>query len=127
MIDLSLENEEKFHVCKICNKSFNRGYHLNRHINTVHKKKRAYKCPTCNFSTSRKDSLDRHINQTHTQEKTYSCNECGMEFKQSGNLLRHTETVHLKKKLECPYCRSLFSRKDSLNRHISSTHNEMTR
>ena len=122
LIVLSLENEGRTHLCKECNKSFKRGYHLQRHMDTVHKKRRAFKCPSCNFSATRKDSLDRHINQIHTQEKIFYCNECGKHFKQSGNLLRHKETVHLKKKYECPHCRLFYSRKDSLERHMSSLH-----
>ena len=50
-------NEGKLE-CSTCNKSFSEKHVLNRHIQSVHEKKKLFECSTCMKSFSRKDLLN---------------------------------------------------------------------
>jgi KRAB domain-containing zinc finger protein len=47
--------------CPECGKFFNRKYDKNRHVATVHKKRKAYQCQSCPAQFSRADTLAKHI------------------------------------------------------------------
>lgn len=81
---------KKKYVCKLCNnKEFSRKDALDRHMNTVHDKKK-FKCPLCNQELSRKDLLDRHIRNFHNKEPSEV-------YKQFGKPIPIQETKEEKK------------------------------
>lgn len=86
---MSKETKKKY-VCELCNnKEFSRKDALERHMNTVHNKKK-FKCPLCNQELSRKDLLDRHIRNFHNKEPSEV-------YKQFGKPIPIQETKEEKK------------------------------
>ena len=67
----------RLHIkCAECSYSTWRRSHLERHIDTVHKKLKPYKCDICPFSTGRKGHLDRHVDNVHKKIKSFLCDKC---------------------------------------------------
>jgi len=71
----------KKNVCNICAKEFSRKDALQRHIESVHNKKK-FKCPICEQEISRKDLLDRHIKKFHNREPSDVYKQARQEAKQ---------------------------------------------
>ena len=92
----------KEYWCKKCSMQFGSNYNLNRHINSVHrkksgsktaKKKQMYKCVACKYETDRKDTLNRHmksnrckINKTKALNKTRALNKIEGTKNITGNI-----------------------------------------
>ena len=114
-------NIEKFE-CQVCNSSFLRRIHLNRHIK-IHENKKSHKCSLCNASFARKDNLTKHVKSVHENKRPFKCNICKASFTQSSNVKNHIASVHQNKRpFKCKICNFDFKQKAHLNRHISGVH-----
>ena len=80
--------------CEICDKTFGEKGHLNRHINTVHLKKRNFKCDQCDKTFGQKNDLKTHINTVHLKQRNFKCDHCNESFGRKGNLNTHINTIH---------------------------------
>ena len=93
------ENKRK---CSICLAEFNNKSHLNRHMNSSHKKLLPHTCYICYKGFSRKDVLKNHIksvhnNQINNKPKELSksvCNFCNKEYFNVSSLKRHEKNIH---------------------------------
>ena len=110
--------------CKMCDKEFQRKYHLKRHIATVHEKKKPYVCPQCNNFFGQQSVLNKHIISVHERTKRFKCELCEFTSSDFSHLKQHVSIVHEKKTPhKCPHCSKSCSTKGNLSQHISSVHN----
>ena len=115
---ISTDLNRKTHVCEICEKSFRRKDHYQKH-KAVHE----VKCDICDYSFSQKDNLQRHLASVHEKQKPFNCDNCDYSFSEKGSLKKHLESVHEKKKpFKCDTCDTIFTRQTSLKRHILKNH-----
>ncbi|PRD19667.1 UNVERIFIED_CONTAM: Fez family zinc finger protein 2 [Trichonephila clavipes] len=85
---LSIQSDEKAHVCEICNKGFSESGSLKKHL-YIHTKKKAHVCEICNKALSRSDSLTKHL-RIHTKERPYVCEICNKAFAEKDVYKRQT-------------------------------------
>lgn len=117
--------------CAICEATFTRKYHLDRHVDGVHdnieanslnKTVNKYECSYCNKSYKLKNQLGRHVSTCHNSSQfqfgsSFKCTHCKKEFTRRDTLYRHMK-IHLNiRPFVCNVCSAAFSRKHHLLRH----------
>ena len=60
-------------------------------------KKLVYKCERCEQIFSKETNLKKHINTVHKKIKAFSCQICQKSFTAKHNLEQHISTIHEKK------------------------------
>ncbi|KAF1393564.1 hypothetical protein PFLUV_G00017350 [Perca fluviatilis] len=117
----------KLFVCHMCNKSFNRQFHLTKHMNT-HKDQRPFACDQCPRKFRDTATFEYHLLR-HEEKKyaTFKCQLCEKTFKTKMCLkthqLAHTDT----RPFTCSTCGKAFKTKNNLQahqRHQKATHDE---
>ena len=98
------------------NKNYNEGGPPSKQIRDESVKKVKYCCMLCGRGFGAKWILDRHVTTVHDKKKI-KCDECDQEFSRYEYLQRHILAVHEERKYECPECDFVCSRKDNLLRH----------
>ena len=97
----SIENEiikrkyvkKDYHVCKICTIPFKGIKTLQHHMKTKHSK--TYFCSFCDTKCQSEIELTRHILGNHGKRKKVSCEYCKAVFSRSDTLERHREDACL--------------------------------
>lgn len=79
-------------VCHVCNKKFQLGRLLNRHMK-CHSDHKRYLCTFCGKGFNDTFDLKRHT-RTHTGVRPYKCNYCEKSFTQRCSLESHCLKVH---------------------------------
>ena len=84
--------------CNLCDATFNRNYHLKRHLRTKHSEtKPSFICDICTYSFSRADTLKAH-RKSHfddvSHKSFFQCTICDKTFRRVYHLKRHQRTVH---------------------------------
>ena len=51
-------------------------YMMNRHVASVHERKKPFKCEICDFSASQKSVKDLHVAAVHEGKKPFKCENC---------------------------------------------------
>ena len=111
-----------------CSAVLSRKAHLERHVQSVHKRQAAGKsiiCPYegCSKPFGRSDSLSNHIKFTHKNQKSFSCTRCSSSFARKADLQQHDATVHDQEKpYSCDICSQAFSQSSNLAKHIHNVH-----
>ena len=110
---------KKTFSCNECDKQFNRADILDRHIKNVHEATLPLDCKDCHTKFKRLDNLERHRSAQFDKDGKAGnvCHECGDEFCSPKFLKLHMKKNH--GQLTCEDCQENFSRKSSLNAHIS--------
>jgi uncharacterized Zn-finger protein len=112
--------------CDICDQAFSQKSHLNRHVNTVHKKLTRISCDLCDCSSYLRTTLEIHSKAVHLGKKEHKCDICDNAFSLKNSLKTHVNTVHKNlTRYNCDLCdlcdySSYFS--DILEKHYSAVH-----
>ncbi|XP_039893787.1 zinc finger protein 260-like isoform X2 [Simochromis diagramma] len=104
-------------VCDICNKTFNRLFHLMKHMNT-HKEQRPFTCDQCPRKFRNAATFEYHLLR-HEEKKyaSYECELCQKKFKTKMGLKTH-QVVHTDERpFACSTCGKGFKTKYSLKSH----------
>ncbi|XP_049874561.1 zinc finger protein 678-like isoform X2 [Pectinophora gossypiella] len=124
-------NALEFHVCHICDRTFqlldNLELHLATHIKAesnlkcmycekkfsyrllllqhekTHLDTGRFKCYTCEMTYDSRAQLSKHI-KVHTKVKDYICQYCGKEFMKLNSIKRHVRICHGGHRVQCPIC-----------------------
>jgi len=76
----------------------------------------------CGKQFGLKGDLNRHVDSVHLKTKAWVCDvkSCGKSFALKGNLARHKKTVHGNERFPCTIfgCSKCFTQKTDLNRHL---------
>lgn len=119
----TIHQKRRDQVCEHCNKSFGLPETLQVHIRNVHNKQRDFTCPRCDRSFSEKKSLTVHIATVHDGRRPFTCNVCDKRFTQRSNLRNHFRTVHQRlAPYKCPECGKRSSHKSNLKSHLRRVH-----
>ena len=68
--------ENNSYECEICKKKIKIKGNLNKHVDTVHEKKKPFKCEICDYSGSSKHYLKMHVDSVHGNKKPFKCEIC---------------------------------------------------
>jgi uncharacterized C2H2 Zn-finger protein len=101
--------------CTLCEKSFKKLSHLQRHM-FIHSNKKPHACTLCSKRFREANCLKKHL-RTHTGEKPYHCSVCDKAFSQSQNLAKHMNIHTGNKPHKCKECGKAFSQHSHLSRH----------
>jgi hypothetical protein len=109
--------------CAVCNKGHKTLGALNRHIKTVHERRRV-PCPICESDFYDAYSMRLHIKTVHLDER-YVCNICERSFRWKATMTRHrlrehgppVEAAHV-----CEACGQQFVQRKELDRHVQALH-----
>ena len=112
------EKGVEVHICELCGKSFNSGFHLKEHKLIIHEgKKNRHECKTCGMTFTWISTLARHNAKLHkaNREET-TCKVCGYvaSFK---NELRKHERAHKVGEFSCRYCGKILKHSSTHEAH----------
>ena len=109
---------EKIHKCSVCGKDFATKQHLNRHVSSVHEKRRPELCSLCGASFAEKGILAKHMTSVHNKE-SHICPICNIEKPSHDYLTAHIRNKH--EKIPCEQCGKAIG-KDLMKRHLRDSH-----
>ncbi|XP_029301580.1 gastrula zinc finger protein XlCGF52.1-like isoform X1 [Cottoperca gobio] len=115
--EAEVREKGKFFVCDVCNKSFNRQFHLMKHMNT-HKEQRPFACDQCPRKFRNTATFEYHLLR-HEERKyaTLKCQLCEKTFKTKMHLKTH-QLVHTDRRpFNCSTCGKAFKTKHNLQAH----------
>ena len=49
---------------------------MNKHVASVHERKKPFKCEICDYSCAQKRSLNIHVAAVHEGNKPFKCDQC---------------------------------------------------
>ncbi len=112
-------------TCEKCNKKFSSSATCERHLNTVHKRLRAFKChfQDCDKDFARNEKLLLHIRVDH-EGKLFKCDICGHGLKARGELVVHIRNNHTDPSdiFQCDVCNRKLASENSLELHKKTKH-----
>lgn len=104
-----------------CRKAFTRPSLLTEHQHTVHQGIKRFQCDLCNRSFSKKSHLERHIH-AHSDDKPLKCSYCQKGFTTGQQLKRHEITHTKSFKCPYEGCEESFYKHPQLRSHIMAVH-----
>lgn len=145
---------EKNYSCHVCAKTFRTKSALAVHLQNVHSTSKDHCCYMCGQMFKTQAILKAHY-LSHNSEKAFICSTCGASFKQPASLTIHKQKhkdqdagvilkcdicskiftnrrtfknhqlLHDGPDLQCSYCHRIYKAKESLLKHIRSTHQKL--
>lgn len=79
----TIDPENMYIECPVCNKKIKRLYHFQRHMR-IHSGEKQHCCPYCPYKSVRKDNLNSHM-KTHEKHRQLK-NGCGKSYPLNGGL-----------------------------------------
>ncbi|KAI0692260.1 hypothetical protein BC835DRAFT_62837 [Cytidiella melzeri] len=110
-----------------CDKGFTGKGDLNRHVKTVHDKKKEFRCPAagCSSRFAQRSAMKSHYN-IHTGEKPHMCSigSCRKAFSDPSSCSRHQREVHGGSQYTCcyPHCYISSKRRSNMKVHLTRKH-----
>ena len=95
----SMQQHERKHQCKVCDKYFRSPSDLKRHI-LMHAGEKVHKCKVCDKYFTESGSLTKHM-RIHSGEKPFKCKVCDKCFTDSGSLIKHMRIHSGEKPFKC--------------------------
>ena len=86
------------HACTQCDYKTGHVGNLNKHVRTVHEKRRDHACPQCDAAFGEASTLRKHVRTVHEQRRDHTCPQCDAAFGQAGDLRKHVRVVHEQRK-----------------------------
>ena len=121
-----IHNQEKKHICQLCDKSFFKKDTLEKHAEILHHSIKNYSCELCETTFGRKHALEIHVKRTHeinSMDRNHICNHCMKSFITMGDLKIHIEVSHYGiKKYGSDKCSLAFGYSYLLKRHFVKCH-----
>ncbi|XP_037040901.1 zinc finger protein 84-like isoform X2 [Bradysia coprophila] len=117
------KEKTKTFTCEICERTFFRAEHLERHKKIHIPAEKKFSCDLCKKKFNRKDNLKSHM-RVHKEDKDkedgdkHLCVYCGRSFSNSSNLIVHMRRHTGEKPCLCTICGKGFSRSNKLVRHM---------
>ena len=115
-IDYSNGNILKYYLCDLCEATFKRRDHLQRHMRCVHSAVNPFSCEICGKTFKLRYILKKHMT-THSSEKSVEksilCDICGATFMDQACLRRHVKR-HSEKRHKCQICNKTYSQQVTL-------------
>ena len=105
-------DSERPFSCNQCEKSFKNISHLKRHLK-VHTDERPFKCLQCGKLFREASQLKKH--ETYSCQRSFSCSHCDVKVTSKQLLNDHKRLEHA---IYCEECKTTFSDRSSLRRHI---------
>ncbi|GJQ79042.1 hypothetical protein Trydic_g201 [Trypoxylus dichotomus] len=122
-VHIKKHNPEELFQCPLCSYTTSRSSSMLIHINTIHLQKYQYYCQFCGKGFHDSLTFKEHENN-HLGAQPIVCVVCQKEFRYTKNLMVHQTTYHrvtiagVDLRNQCPICNKIFSRPNTLNRHI---------
>ncbi|GAB0092598.1 hypothetical protein DMENIID0001_076050 [Sergentomyia squamirostris] len=119
--------------CTLCNEMFLNMELLKDHV-TQHPSVKPYECEQCSKRYFEKGALLKHFRAAHLGMKppkpefkkiAYTCGECGKPFGDKRSHRMHVASHSEVRPYPCSICGKAFKRRDALNSHYRTLHNEM--
>ena len=122
---LTTQTREDFR-CPSCDVGFVERRQLLQHIKATHEDKR-YNCPQCQCTCVGKNGLNEHVKLVHAKFVRYRCEICGKGYSRRAHYHDDLATHTAVKLNICTVCRSQFTFRESLKKHVRRFHpNEAT-
>ena len=118
------DKKAKSYVCSICNKTFDRPYRLQRHIQIHDPNRPRVTCQICDRSFTRYDTLENHMKCLHSDERPFKCSAeaCMKAFPTQSALMHHLRTHMDGKPYKCFECDSSFALLNEHKQHMRDAH-----
>ena len=115
-------NDQKPFKCEICRSKFSQKNNLIQHIQLMHPEKSL--CQICNTIFFTEKDLKTHISSVHEEKKPFKCGMCKSKFSEKNSLNRHMVLMHKAEKsiVKCKVCHAVFTELTDLKRHLASAH-----
>ena len=62
--------------CDICDYSCYQKSYMNKHVASVHERKKSFKCEICDYSCSQKSYMNKHVASVHEEKNPIKCDLC---------------------------------------------------
>ena len=125
MVSQDLSDQDvpgKVHQCDQCDYVAKLS-HLNRHVKSVHDKKRDYACENCDYKAAQNSNLKEHVKAVHEKIKNFACEQCDYKAAQKSYLVMHVEAIHDRiKRFACEHCHYKAAVQPYLREHMKRRH-----
>ena len=118
-------NDKKPYKCEICRAKFSQNNILMQHIQLRHpENSQKFPCQICNTILLTEKDLKTHISSVHEEKKPFKCGMCKSKFSEKNSLNRHMVLIHKAEKsiVKCKVCHAVFTELTDLKRHLASAH-----
>ena len=119
------EQAKKPAKCTLCEKVLSSVYKLQRHIRSVHWKRKDFACDICEQRFSEKSQVKDHkirIHQNVTQVNLLECSTCNKIFQVRKCFERHECVISGLKKYKCSQCEMKFTSTHYVTQHKKRVH-----
>lgn len=103
--------------CDGCGKSFDRRYHLSRHLQVCGKLKETFLCERCGRLFLQRVNYERH---GEVCGRVLKCDRCGKTFSRAEYLRKHLQSCSKSRRFECERCGNAFQHRSKYIRHQAS-------